>query len=937
MNTAKQTDKQLKQYHMLIHLGQELISSLDLKTVLSLITKYATELLNAHSSVLLLRDDFTKETTYVSVYNVTEQLLQKKLLSSESLGNQIIENKKPMVLNDYSRYPRRVALLEQYNIKAVVGVPIIWQEQAIGALNVHTTDPDQQFNEDDINLLMAFANYAAIAIINAKLYTKTNQELRHIRTINEISLISNSDYTINELLSWLIDKIKSLYPENDYILMVRNPLLGSINHVSSKALPPEQILQLKKFADQNIIKQLKDTQSISTIGLFCGSSNILAFPLIRKQKLLGYLFLLNDDPDKETIRIIESIATHISITLENALLHIQTSSDLKRLIDETNSLNYAIRKITESSLKEDLNEQILNLALFLTKAQKGCFFLYFPEQNCFKPNLSINMPEIVKCKLSQSLAEFYNLFSMSKILMPNQINLSEFSMLTMLTKDNGLINPYILPLIFQDQLIGALVIDTEQGHIPSNNLVIMQIFMDIAAIVMKNAELYQNEKRTVKELRNFSQQLLETQKLLENAFNIHNELLHQVLNNNTINEIASTVHQHTGCPLLIEDGAGNVLAEYPNQHGFDTIYDKRNDPEFIDFYHELMEKKTPLSHHETEDIMRHTVPLIAGDKIVGFLSIFAGTHGFTLLQKHIAESSALAFSLAIANANRALEVEQSLKGEILEALIDEKYQQRKDDLLYRANYLGLSNDTNYRLLIIDYSDDRHSRPPVDGDPAEPIFLEKRLIAESLAAVSHKMPAKFIFMNSPEGIVLAYPSGEHSREEIARLLSLFMDDFYSRYTKKYSFVVGVSTLLTDLLDFRKGFLEACQCITIARLYKHLNKPLYFDDTGLLGFLFHEENRQLLTTFVTNQIGPLIRHDKTNNLCLVDTLECYLDNNCNLADTAGKLYIHVNTLKYRLKKIKELTSIDLGRTDHRVNMYAACKMYRILLQNNSINAL
>jgi len=933
---AEQTEKQLKQYHMLIHLGQELIASLDLKTVLFLITKYAAQLLNSHSSVLLLRDDFTNETTYASVYNVTEELLQKKLLSSESLGNQIIDSKKPMVLNDYSHYPRRVALLEQYNIKAVVGVPIIWQEQAIGALNVHATDPTQQFSDNDINLLFAFANYAAIAITNAKLYSKINQELRHIKMINEISLTSNSDYTTEELLHWLAGKIKSSYPESDYVIMIYNSILGLIDHASSKVLPFTQIEELKKFTDQNMIKHSNESPMNSAISLICGSSNILAFSLARKQKILGYLFLLDNNPNKKTIQSIESIAAHIAIVLENALLNMQMSSDLKQLVDETNALNYAIRKITELSLRDNLSEQILNLALSFAKASKGCLFLFSHNSNCFEVNLSVNVPEEVKVKWANLLNKFYDSLSLSKLLTSSQLHFSNFGMRI---TNGDLINPYIFPLFFQDQLFAAIVIDAEQNQIPSNNLVIMQIFMDIAAIVMKNAELYQNEKKTVKELQNFSQQLIDSQNLLENVLNIHNMLLRQVLNSNTITEIAGTIYQHTCNPLLIEDGVGNVLAQYPAQHGLKTVYDNRNTQGFTGFYHELMEKKMPLSYREAENLLRYVVPLIAGDKIVGFLSLFASSNGFTLLQRHIAESSALALSLAIANANRALDLEQSLKGEILEALIDEKYERRKDNLLYRANYLGLSSESRYRLLIIDYFKDRHASYVRDSNPEEPVFLEKRLIAESLAAISHKTPAKFIFMSRPEGIVLAYPSGggsKGSKDEIAEMLSFFIDDFNSRYSRNHSFVIGASTLLDCLLDFRKGFLEARQCIAIAQLCKHLDKALYFDDTGLLGFLFHEENRQLLTNFVMNEIGALIKYDQTNNPCLVDTLECYLDNDCNLAAAASELYIHINTLKYRLKKVSELISMDLSKTSNRVNLYAALKMYRIIWQNTRTNA-
>lgn len=58
--------------------SQKIISEDDMPSVLALITRYATELLNAHSCVMMLRDKNGREAKYVSVYNVTSELLGKK-------------------------------------------------------------------------------------------------------------------------------------------------------------------------------------------------------------------------------------------------------------------------------------------------------------------------------------------------------------------------------------------------------------------------------------------------------------------------------------------------------------------------------------------------------------------------------------------------------------------------------------------------------------------------------------------------------------------------------------------------------------------------------------------------------------------------------------------------------------------------------------------
>ena len=57
-----------------------------------------------------------------------------------------------------------------------------------------------------------------------------------------------------------------------------------------------------------------------------------------------------------------------------------------------------------------------------------------------------------------------------------------------------------------------------------------------------------------------------------------------------------------------------------------------------------------------------------------------------------------------------------------------------------------------------------------------------------------------------------------------------------------------------------------------------------------------------------IGILRQYDQKNQTCLLQTLRCYLDNQCNHRMTAEKLFIHRNTLTLRLERITQLTGVQ-----------------------------
>jgi DNA-binding PucR family transcriptional regulator len=105
---------------------------------------------------------------------------------------------------------------------------------------------------------------------------------------------------------------------------------------------------------------------------------------------------------------------------------------------------------------------------------------------------------------------------------------------------------------------------------------------------------------------------------------------------------------------------------------------------------------------------------------------------------------------------------------------------------------------------------------------------------------------------------------------------------------------------------------------------------FEETGTYKLLFQifAENPGELTSFYESTLASLVRYDEQYSTELVLTLSTYLENDCNLAATAGTLYTHRHTVRYRLDRIAELSGLDIARTDDREKLSLGLKAMRLL---------
>ncbi len=147
-----------------------------LPELLNLIVERATRLLNANGGGLYLVDTASKTIKCVVSYHTHHNYAGTVLRYGEGAAGRVVYSRKPLILKNYNKWSGKANFSETDEplFKALVSAPMIWQGQVNGVLHVFREEP---FTQTDLDQLSLFANHAAVAVENARLYESAALEL----------------------------------------------------------------------------------------------------------------------------------------------------------------------------------------------------------------------------------------------------------------------------------------------------------------------------------------------------------------------------------------------------------------------------------------------------------------------------------------------------------------------------------------------------------------------------------------------------------------------------------------------------------------------------------------------------------------------------------------------------------------------------------------
>lgn len=164
-------------------------SELGLNRLLALVLSSAVDVMKANAGSLLLIDQTTKELVFQVVQGGSGKALRnKRIKSDEGIAGWVFTRKQPVIVDDVAIDPRfldRIDKNYRFSTTAMVVAPLLHKNNPIGVIEVINKKSGEKFDDDDKDLLMAFAAQAAVLIENARLFQQVVAERDRLLVVEE--------------------------------------------------------------------------------------------------------------------------------------------------------------------------------------------------------------------------------------------------------------------------------------------------------------------------------------------------------------------------------------------------------------------------------------------------------------------------------------------------------------------------------------------------------------------------------------------------------------------------------------------------------------------------------------------------------------------------------------------------------------------------------
>lgn len=232
-----------------------------------------------------------------------------------------------------------------------------------------------------------------------------------------------------------------------------------------------------------------------------------------------------------------------------------------------------------------------------------------------------------------------------------------------------------------------------------------------------------------------------------------------------------------------------------------------------------------------------------------------------------------------------------------------------EEIVEQANYLGVNLSGKYRAVLFQLHE-KETLPDEEHHIDEGYLMERRENVKKIIKNEFRTFGlrRLLILSQMESVVVLLPADLFSRDLLVTIITNLMNKIESSY--RVNMKAGVGTAYEYIEDFRKSFQEAKSAIAISKIAIHGEKIHFYENLGIYSLIVQVGNGKFLDDYVESRIGKLIKADQMQESDLCDTLETYLEHNCNANATAEALFIHRNTMRYRMDKIKRVLDDDLS---------------------------
>lgn len=420
---------------------------------------------------------------------------------------------------------------------------------------------------------------------------------------------------------------------------------------------------------------------------------------------------------------------------------------------------------------------------------------------------------------------------------------------------------------------------------------LLSVLVQLCGTVIAKLELLAAERASTERVAQLNTDLESTVSTLSKIMETHRQLNEIVVNAGEAG-IAQTLHQLTGFPVLIQDVHGNTRASAGD------LPAGRRAKEQPGQRHELIRRlqitRRAFHHRRAWLVLANPRP-----GVLGVIALADAARTATETDLAALEYAATVLSVELSRLQSVAEAELRSQRDFAEELLagaDES------TVKASAHALGYDPERSHRVVLA-------TARPHDG-------IDERFFQAVVREVRRIDIATLVVGRANHVVIIAYRETDWIKLR-THIASQLPDGACQ---------LAAGSRYPDAWHIAASYREAQ---FVANLPSSAPAPvLLFDELGVYRMLSSVTDPAGIEAFMNDQIGALLEYDSRHHSGLLITLAQYFDSGCSIDRAAAELSVHRSTLKYRLKRIRELLSRDLNDGPTRLNLHLATRVWLTL---------
>jgi sugar diacid utilization regulator len=469
---------------------------------------------------------------------------------------------------------------------------------------------------------------------------------------------------------------------------------------------------------------------------------------------------------------------------------------------------------------------------------------------------------------------------------------------------SGHVWSWAFPLRTLESDFGYLVVGADEEPSQADQFLV-RVLAQQTGVSLANARLRSRDADIAAELRNANAALAETVAALQRSKSIHDRLTRVAVEGEGQAGIARALHEVTGYTTLVEDRHGNVRASAGNasEHHAKDAPARRE---------ELIARALAAGAPIRD---RDRLFVVAGpdEQPVGVIALVDPERTAGETERVALEHAATVLSVELARLRSVEEIELRLRGDLAELLLSGA---DEESAFTRAQLQGYDLARPHRVAVIEVDEP-------DEEVADALFQAVRRAARDSASDA-------LLVQRGRGVVVL--AEEH--QSWAALRDAVLERLGGG-RRRVAF--GVGRTCGHPRDLPRSHREAQLALRVRRVVGRDAPITQFDDLGIFGLLSDIDDAAAVERFAREWLGSLLAYDERHHAELVATLARYLERGGSSVNTANALSVHRNTLKYRLRRVREVSGHDLNDPETLFNLQLAVRVWEMLavLRNDDPN--